>query len=149
MKRLFIMASMVIALCAFVSCNGNDKQKEEAAPAVEWNVTADASGNGNIVIGFPTGSIQIDGTATVGIGSASENVENIAMVACQEVIENPENYTEQAVEVANEIANKTFFHVDTMSGKWNVNITGYAKVDKIYIVIDEHWPAQEDTTVVE
>lgn len=148
MKKQFLLVALIaIVICLFISCNRDEKQQEQVQTQVEWNVTADASGCGSIIIGFPTGNVEINGSAQVCIGSYNVPNENITLVSYKDVIETPDAYSEQAVEAANNIANKSFFHIDTIEGNWNVNIVGYAKIDKIYIAIDERWPEKQDSLI--
>ena len=147
MKKLFLILTAVLTVCVFTGC--------KETPEIVWNIEAQASGEGKITVEYPTGNpgLVVEGNATATATTVSDTTANVVAIPnsalfANEIIGNPKAYSKQEVEDAeklvNEVENAVKFHAE---GDWKASVTGYAKYNHIYFMIDEHWPV--DTVRVE
>ena len=129
---------MLAVAFTFTSCN-----KETTTP-IQYSVEVAANGEGTFVMSYPTGNLNLKGAASLCATSAIENTLAVNAPNYQAVLANPNDFSDETVEFANQV--NSAFHVDTLEGTWHVDVVGYAKWNNIYLVIDEHWPA--DTTAI-
>lgn len=145
MKKLYFLIALCVAL-SFTACESCSSDIPEASEGIVWNVKLQASGEGMLVASYPTGKLSLDGAANFAAESSNDTVEAnlLGTPSYKDVLANQGNYDPETVNFAERV--NSAIAVDTMSGKWNVDLTGYAKYHNIYLVIDEHWPA--DTTKI-
>lgn len=150
MKKIFsILAAALLVATAFTATSC------KKSPDILWNVQAQASGNGKIIVTYPTGN---PGLVVEGVATATATTTNDSTVLvfaapadalfAEDVLANPDAYSKQDVKDAealmNEVNNKAVeFHAE---GEWEASVTGYAKYGQMYFVINEHWPV--DTVAV-
>jgi len=141
MKKLYFLLMLVVAL-AFTSCESCENEDGTNAP-IQYNIEVGANGEGNLVMSYPTGKLNLKGAAKFTATSAMEDTAAVNAPCFKAVLANPNDYSEETVEFANQV--NSAFNVDTLEGTWHVDVVGYAKWNNIYLVIDEHWPAESDT----
>jgi hypothetical protein len=145
MKKNLMFILMALFSITLTSCN--QKEHEQVKPTLQWNLTAVAEGEGIVEVGFPTGTISIDGIAEVRFVTTNDtiNLRSVKLLNYEDVLAEPNNYTKEQVEADNEV-NNSVIYVKQLEGDWLVDIKGYAKYGTIYIMIDEHFPEEVELT---
>lgn len=126
---------MIIAAAAMLtSC--------KSTPTVEWNLTAQVRGNGEVVVSYPTGSLSVTGDAKVAATTARETSDTLTVSYALN------SGNERLVEAAKAVqkAGNGAFVVEVLKGEWQADVTGYAKYGEFYFVVDEHYPAVPNET---
>jgi hypothetical protein len=145
MKKNLMFILMALFAIVFTSCD--PKEPEQVKPTLQWNLTAIAEGEGIVEVGFPTGTISINGIAEVQFVTTNDTINlcSAELLNYEAVLAEPNNYTEEQVEAANEV-NNSIIYVKELEGDWSVDIKGYAKYGTIYIMINEHFPEEIELT---
>lgn len=132
---------MLVVALAFCSCESCQNDNTDDNAAITWNINVAAKGEGVLGVTYPTGRLDLNGAASFTAVTTNDSLLNVALenAPCYHaVLADTAAYSAEQVYLAKQV--ESAFNVDTISGTWAVDITGYARYSNIYIVIDEHFP---------